>query len=194
MRQAEKKLLIILDCCVGCHACEIACRQEHDLTDTTDAKRCRVITSKPRRVQGELHLDFFPTMCVQCEDPLCCQFCVQDAIGRREDGIVVVEKEKCTGCQTCVWACPWGAMSFNHETRVAAKCDLCLERIEFGIEPSCVQHCIGGALRYVTEEELRSITRGKHTLRVGRLTYASSKWKFAQGLWPRSKDWSSDIY
>ena len=57
-----KRMVIVLDCCVGCHACEIACRQEHDLSAETGAKWCRVTTVKPRKVKGELHLDFFPTM------------------------------------------------------------------------------------------------------------------------------------
>ena len=172
-------MLIILDCCIGCHACEIACRQENDLSYETDSKWCRVMTIKPRRIRNELHLDYFPIMCLHCDDPLCIQCCPVEAIIKQEDGIVVVDNEKCNGCGLCVYACPYGAMSFNQLTKVAGKCNLCLERLEYGIEPSCVQHCIGGALRYVTQEDLEETTKGKHTTSIGKVCYASSKWRLA---------------
>jgi Fe-S-cluster-containing dehydrogenase component len=103
-----------------------------------------------------------------------------EAIVKREDGIVIVDNEKCNGCGLCVYACPYGAMSFNELTKVVGKCNLCLERLEYGIEPSCVQHCIGGALRYVTQEDLEETIKGKHTSFIGKVCYASSKWKLAQ--------------
>jgi Fe-S-cluster-containing dehydrogenase component len=71
-------------------------------------------------------------------------------------------------------------MFLNEVTNVAGKCNLCLERLEYGIEPSCVQHCIGGALRYVTEEDLEETTKGKPTSLFGKVCYTSSKWKLAQ--------------
>ncbi len=180
MNRMNRKMLIILDCCMGCHACEIACRQEHDLVDETRPKWCRVMTIKPRRIRNELHLDYFPIMCFHCDDPLCIQCCSVEAIVKREDGIVIVDNEKCNGCRLCVYACPYGAMSFNELTKVVGKCNLCLERLEYGIEPSCVQHCIGGALRYVTQEDLEETIKGKHTSFIGKVCYASSKWKLAQ--------------
>lgn len=177
MNRIDRMILVVLDCCVGCHACEIACRQEQGLFYETGSKWCRVMTVKPRRVQSELHLDYFPTMCVQCEDPLCLRSCPVKAIVIREDGIVVVDGEKCNGCKLCIATCPLGAMSFNEVTKVVGKCNFCLERLEYGIEPSCVQHCLGGALRYVTPEDLNKITKGKHTAYFGKVCYASSQWK-----------------
>jgi len=162
---------------VGCHACEIACRQERDLSHDTGSKRCQVMTVKPRKVENELCLDYFPVMCVHCEDPFCFQACPVGAIVKREDGIVAVKEEKCDGCRLCISICPYGAMSFNHVTREAQKCDFCLERVKYGIEPSCVQHCIGGALRYVTAETLQEITKGKHVVSFGKVHYASSRWE-----------------
>lgn len=172
-----KKILVVLDCCIGCHACEIACRQENDLTHETDSQWCRVITIKPRRVYGDFHLDFYPTMCLHCDNPFCAECCPAGAIIKREDGIVVVDEKKCDECKLCVYACPYGAMHYNEVTKTVGKCNLCLERIEYGIEPSCVQHCLGGALRYVTPDDLAEITKGKHTVSMGKICYASSKWK-----------------
>ena len=180
MKQGDgKRMLIVLDCCVGCHACEIACRQEHDLSSETGAKWCRVTTVKPRKVQGELHLDFFPAMCLHCETPLCAVVCPEGAIAKNGDGMVLVDEKKCSGCRLCIGACPTGAMSFNEVSRTAAKCDFCRERVASGIEPSCVQHCIGGALRYMEPGELREVIKGKHTFCSGQITYTSSKWKLS---------------
>lgn len=172
-----KKMVVILDCCIGCHACEIACRQEHDLVYETGSKWCNVMTIKPRFVQNQLHLDFFPIMCIHCSDPLCVKICPMEAVIQREDGIVIVDGKKCNGCKLCVYACPFGAMFFNEVTRVANKCNFCLERLEYGIEPSCVQHCIGGALRFTTQDDLEKITQGKHSISLGKVCYVSSKWR-----------------
>lgn len=197
MEPLAKRMLIILDCCVGCHACEIACRQEHDLSSATGSKWCRVVTVKPRKVADELHLDYFPTLCLHCEDPPCLQSCPNSAIMKRQDGIVVVDGKNCSGCRLCVAACPTGAMSFNEVSREAGKCDFCLDRAAYGLEPSCVQHCIGGALRYVKAEELIEITKGKHTASFGKVCYASSKWKLvSQGRNQEGADppeWRQDI-
>ncbi len=161
MKKIDRTMLVVLDCCVGCHACEIACRQEHDLTHDTGSTWCRVTTLKPRRVENELQLDYFPTMCVHCDDPLCAKACPVGAISKREDSIVLVDREKCNGCRLCVPACPYGVMSFNEAGKEAGKCDFCLERVEYGIEPSCVQHCLGGALRYVTPDGAERGDRGE---------------------------------
>ncbi len=99
------------------------------------------------------------------------------AISKREDGVVVVDEEKCTGCQLCVYGCPYGLMSFNQVKRIAGKCDLCLSRTDTGLETSCVQHCIGEAIHWVTAEELAEATKGQHTVTLGKVVYTSSKWK-----------------
>jgi len=174
---SQKVLLIDLDSCIRCHACEIACRQEHGLTYETKSRWCRVITVGPRSIQQELHMDFIPTICFQCDDPICAYFCPVDAISKREDGMVVIDEKACTGCKLCVYGCPYGSIFFDETKGITGKCNLCMSRIHHGIEPTCVQHCIGGALQYVTQEELKDITSGEHLLRMGLVYYVSSKWK-----------------
>jgi Fe-S-cluster-containing dehydrogenase component len=178
----EKKVLLIdLDTCVRCYACEVACRQEHGLTFETKSKWCQVMTLGPRWIGQELYMDFVPVMCLQCDDPFCAAFCPVEAIAKRGDGIVVVDEELCTGCKLCVYGCPYGAMFYDEVKGIAGKCDLCSDRIENGLEPACVQHCIGGSLQFVTQEELMSITSGEHTLRMGMTCYVSSKWRLKNG-------------
>ena len=181
LSRAGDTLLIDLDNCTRCYACEIACRQEHDLGFETKSRWCRVMTVEPRRVDGELHTDFVPCMCFQCDDPPCAHVCPVDAITKREDGIVVVDEGVCTGCKLCVCACPYGSMFHNEVKGVAGKCDLCRDRIDSGLEPACAKHCIGGAIQLVTPPELAELTLGQHTATFGKVAYTSSKWRLREG-------------
>ena len=174
---SNRSLLIDLDKCVRCHVCEIACRQENDVHYETGSRWCRVMTLEPRWLEKELHMDFVPTMCLQCDDPVCVHFCSVNALSRTAEGVVVVDNETCTGCKLCRYGCPYGAMGFNEDKKVAEKCDLCLDRTRHGLEPSCVQHCIGGALQWVTQEELKSVAAKEHTTATGSVVYSSGKWK-----------------
>ncbi len=173
----RKILLIDLDNCVRCYACEVACRQEHDLSYETKARWCRVITIEPRRIKNELHMDFIPIFCFHCDEPICSYFCPVNAIHKEDDGRVVINEENCIGCRLCVQGCPFGSIFINEVTGKAGKCDLCISRVNYGIEPTCVQHCIGGALQFVDLEELSNITKGEHILRMGLIYYTSSKWR-----------------
>jgi Fe-S-cluster-containing dehydrogenase component len=172
-----KVLLIDIDSCVRCYACEIACRQEHDLTAEAGASWCRVVTVGPRRIEGKLHMDFVPLVCQHCYDPPCQAFCPSEAIQKDDQGCVVIDEEACTGCKLCVQACPYGCISFNEVRGTAGHCDLCRGRTEAGLEPACVQHCIGGALHFVGQEELEERTSGQHAVLSGRICFVSSKWK-----------------
>ena len=97
-----------------------------------------------------------------------------------KDGIVVVGEGTCIGCKLCIHGCPYGVMFYNEVESIAGKCDSCTSRIQHGPEPACVQHCIGGALQFVTHEELTVLTAQRHTVSVGTVSYASSKLKLAE--------------
>jgi Fe-S-cluster-containing dehydrogenase component len=172
-------LLIDLDACVRCFACEVACREEHGLDVKTGSRWLRVMTVGPRRCGGELHLDFVPTLCLHCQDPACREVCPGEAISALDDGTVAVDEAQCTGCRQCVDACPYGSMSFNEVTGVAGHCDLCRDRVSAGLEPACVQHCIGGALQWLAPDELARATSGAHTSLWGRVCYMSTTWRLA---------------
>lgn len=171
---SEKFLLIDIDRCIRCFACEVACKQEHDLNPRQG--RCKIVSIGPRTVQSEICLDFVPVFCLQCENPVCELVCPTGAVIRREDGIVSIDQDKCKGCMFCYYACPSGSILFDHDQKAVSKCDLCADRIDSGLNPSCVQHCVGGALAFVDKTEYLNITQGMHTVRVGKVVYASSKW------------------
>ncbi len=160
-------LVIDLDTCVGCHACAVACKEWNDGgqfgplpdEDTLGAKpdgvwfnRVHSYEVEPPAGQvghGEIALTMhFPRSCLHCETPDCVTVCPTGASYKRtEDGIVLVDADKCIGCQLCAWACPYGAREFNEHHGVMQKCTLCVDRIYNDTldpadrQPACVAAC-----------------------------------------------------
>ena len=125
--------------CVGCNACEVACKQEHSLPVGT--RWIRVFPDSPKEIEGKLQLRYIVTYCVHCSQPPCKDVCPVDAITKREDGIVLINEELCIGCKDCIEACPLGVMQLDEEKGVAQKCDLCVDRIDKGLQPACIAAC-----------------------------------------------------
>ncbi len=75
------------------------------------------------------------------------------AYQHRDDGIVVLDGERCLGCRYCEMACPFGAPVFDEEAGIMRKCDFCCERIDRGLSPACVTACPVGALDRLTDDE-----------------------------------------
>ena len=140
----KKALLVDIDLCYGCLACEVACKQEHDLP--VGPCWISVQTIGPQKVDGKLKMFFYPMHCMHCSEPACLKACPEDAITKRADGIVLITEDKCTGCLKCMEVCPFGAIAYNPETGLVGKCNLCVELIEQGESPACVKHCPTGAL------------------------------------------------
>lgn len=125
--------------CIGCSACEIACKQEHSLP--VGPRWIRVHPDGPRLIEGRPQLRYLVTHCMHCTQPRCREVCPTEAITKREDGIVLVNEQLCTGCKECIDACPLGVMQFDGQTMVAQKCDLCVARVDSGQKPACVTAC-----------------------------------------------------
>ena len=123
-------LVIFKKDCMGCHSCEVACKQEHGLS--VGPRLIRVIEKAP---------DFIPVYCHHCARAPCKEACPTEAISRNDKGIVLIDKDKCIGCKECIEACPFGAMQFDDEQEVAEKCDLCQDRIGNNEQPACVNAC-----------------------------------------------------
>ena len=97
----------------------------------------------------------FPRSCLHCETPACVTVCPTGASFKRaEDGIVLVDDDKCIGCKLCSWACPYGAREYSETTGTMKKCTLCVDRIynahlpESERVPACVQACPTGARHF----------------------------------------------
>ena len=120
--------------CVGCYACEIACKEAHGLSAEKDGW-IKVVRADAKRAETEEMGHYLPVICVHCTSPPCVEACPEGAISQREDGIVLLDSSNCTGCKSCLETCPFEAIFFDEGEDVAFKCDLCVDRPE---GPVCV--------------------------------------------------------
>ncbi len=148
----RKTLIIDTQNCVGCLACEVACKQEHD-TDI-GPRWIRVHRKDPEMIEGRLQLRYNVACCVHCDTPACRDVCPDNAITKRDDGVVLINNEACSGCAACVEACPFGVMQFDTEKNVAQKCDLCVNRTDLGLPPACAAACVSHCVHFGDINEL----------------------------------------
>lgn len=141
----QMAMTIDLDRCTGCNSCTVACKQENNVN--LGAFLVRVHQIGPiGEFPNHMEMYFLPLMCQHCKSPACIAKCPTDALYKREDGIVLIDKEKCTDCRECITVCPYGAYSYNSEKKVLEKCDLCAHLIDKGEKPTCIKACIVQAI------------------------------------------------
>jgi tetrathionate reductase subunit B len=142
-QKVQYGMLIDTRRCIGCHACTVACKSEFDVPLGVNRSWVEYIE---KGHYPNVDRSFLPRLCNQCSEPSCVDVCPTGATWKREeDGIVVVDEEICIGCKYCIQACPYGARFSNPLTGTADKCDFCMHRVGEGIEPSCVNTCMGRA-------------------------------------------------
>ena len=124
--------------CIGCHACTIACKAEHDIP--VGVNRCWVKTVEKGSFPDSRRF-FFPVLCNQCTDAPCVRICPTNALFKRRDGIVDLHGESCIGCRACMEACPYDQLFIDPNTHTAEKCNFCANRVENKLLPSCVIVC-----------------------------------------------------
>ena len=145
--------------CIGCRACEAACRE----CDSHKGESMIMVDF----VERSWNVATQPTLCMHCEDPLapCAQVCPAQAILVSADGVVQqAEPSRCIGCENCVYACPFGVPKFDRAARLMKKCNLCYDRIVQDLKPWCAQACPTQAIWYGTYEEFTTQRRG-HAVR-----------------------------
>ena len=153
-------LVIDLDVCVGCHACVTSCKEWNTGGHPAPLSDVDPYGANPsgawlNRVHGyevtrgaDSRTVHFPRSCLHCADAPCVTVCPTGASYKRaDDGIVLVDEDKCIGCGLCAWACPYGAREMDDAGGVMKKCTLCVDRIYNETiplaerQPACVNAC-----------------------------------------------------
>lgn len=136
-------MVIDLNRCTGCKSCVIACKVQNK--SAPDKFNTRVVAIEDVGARGA-RVTFTPIQCNQCEDPPCVKSCRLKATFKLPNGIVVTDWDKCASLGSCVTACPYDARYLDprHDDMVD-KCDFCVDRLEQGLLPACVEACDAGA-------------------------------------------------
>ena len=129
---------LLSDSCIGCHACTVACKSEHDVPLGVNRTWVKYIETGSFPNTGR---SFSVMRCNQCDDAPCMTICPTNALFRAANGVVDFDDDNCIGCKSCMNACPYDALYINPETNTAHKCNYCNHRVEVGLEPACVVVC-----------------------------------------------------
>lgn len=180
----------------GCRRCFDTCRQVHNIPIIDNPKEeIKWIWPEPfTNAFPDQEHEFMPAdvkdnpfivLCNHCDNPPCVRVCPTKATFKRQDGIVMIDYHRCIGCRYCMAACPYGARSFNfrdprpyiketnpayptREKGVVEKCTLCVERLDTGLPPACVEACPAGALTFGDLEDpaspVRQLLKDRYTI------------------------------
>jgi formate dehydrogenase beta subunit len=163
--------LIDTSTCIGCKACEVACQEWNDLPTTKtvqdgsyqtlptmNAVFWNLIKFNEVEVDGQFAWLMRKDQCMHCADPGCLKACpAPGAIVQYSNGIVDVNPEQCIGCGLCETGCPFDVPRFSQQTGKMAKCTLCVDRSQVGLEPACVKSCPTGCLHFGTKEDMLTL-------------------------------------
>lgn len=202
----ENQWVMVIDLakCQGCRDCTAACNREHFLPEGQEW--IKVLT-----IEDELGANYFlPSPCMQCQNPPCVKVCPVDATYLRDDGVVLIDAERCIGCRYCIAACPYQARSFNwldpnnppealqheytpeapwpHQVGTVTKCDFCVHNAREGRLPHCAQACCVGAIYYGDIQE-DAISNGAEILPLTETLRERGGFRFKEELGTLPRVW-----
>lgn len=146
--------------CIGCRQCVQACKDwnGHPRTTPYELSSTTWITIEPPVLEGQSSV-WGRNSCMHCEFPMCAAVCPVEAIVKYAEGAVVIEQDRCVGCEYCIYACPWRVISKDDLTGKSTKCTMCNNRIRENENPFCVQACPVAALDFGIEEQISEKAR-----------------------------------
>lgn len=149
------------DKCIYCRVCALACKDKHNHKPGRKFRRVYSNCAGSWDTSGStpspdgVYSYSFTIACNHCADPACMKVCPANAIAKRADGIVFIDRELCIGCESCSAACPYNAPSFDREAMKMEKCDFCRELLAEGETPACAASCNMQAIEYGELEMLK---------------------------------------
>jgi len=182
--------------CIGCKACEVACKEWNQLPSTNGGVNTLSGDSydNTRRLDGIhwRHVKFIEQftdtrqdgrwllmsdVCKHCVQAPCLEVCPTGAITRTEFDTVVIQSDACNGCRDCISACPFGVIEVNPVSGTAQKCTLCYDRLQVGMEPACSKACPTQSIQFGKISDLRD----RAQKRVEQLQQAGEKRAYLYG-------------
>jgi formate dehydrogenase iron-sulfur subunit len=182
--------------CIGCKACEVACKQWNQLPAAAGGQNTLSGDSydNTRKLDGThwRHVQFIEQftedrkdgrwllmsdVCKHCVQAGCLEVCPTNAIIRTEFDTVVIQSDVCNGCKACIAACPFGVIDINPVSKTAQKCTLCYDRLQNGMEPACSKACPTDSIQFGSVKELRE----RAAKRVGQLHEQGEKRAYLYG-------------
>jgi Fe-S-cluster-containing dehydrogenase component len=156
------------DVCIGCHACTVACKTEHEVPLGVNRTWVKYIE---KGTWPDTRRFFSVLRCNHCTDAPCVAICPTKALFKRDDGIVDFDTDLCIGCKSCMQACPYDALYIDPMENTAQKCNYCAHRVDIGLEPACVIVCpeqaiIAGDIDDPTTQIARMVATEKLTVRA----------------------------
>lgn len=157
--------------CIGCRACEIACKDKNGLAAGPRFRRVQYIEGGkfPEVFAYKVNMS-----CNHCAEPACLPTCPTGAIWKhKENGVVDIDSTLCIGCRRCEAACPFGAPQFDPADGLVKKCNMCIDELESGRKPYCVMACMMRVLDIgpidkirAGQYETKAIGPGEETVRA----------------------------
>ncbi|MBA2450385.1 MAG: 4Fe-4S dicluster domain-containing protein [Chloroflexi bacterium] len=163
--------------CIGCKACEVACKEWNGLPAELDADHFKLSGDSydntgslsgtsyrhvkfvedfdledPNRVGGRWLM--MSDVCKHCVEAGCLEVCPTGAIIRTEFDTVYIQEDVCNACRYCIAACPFGVIEINEAKKVAGKCTFCYDRLQAGLTPACAQACPTASIQFGPIDEL----------------------------------------
>ena len=197
---AGKKFVMVIDLsrCKNLKKCQSACNHAHHVQEGQNW-----IKIYPMQ-DAEMTAPYWqPTTCMHCDEPPCVKVCPVDATFKRQDGIVLIDSDRCIGCRFCMAACPystrvfnWGKpdlpedvanQDYNAETSTppkkgtVSKCDFCPDMTRMGMLPHCVSACPNGVYFFGDMYE-DSVTNGSETFRFSDLVKDKAGYRLLEDL------------
>jgi Fe-S-cluster-containing dehydrogenase component len=197
---AGKRFVMVVDLsrCKNARKCISACQKHHYRPEETEW-----LTVKLMKDSDKAAPYWFPKQCFHCDNPPCVKVCPVDATFKRQDGLVLIDNERCIGCKFCMAACPYSTRVFNWdepeqpfyiqnlasnaETGLPAKvgtvekCDFCPDRSREGLLPPCVEACPNGVF-YFGDENEDTVSNGDETVSFSQLIKDRAAYRFMEEL------------